>query len=170
LSNHKPNSPKWRNYAAQVERLILNAQILAGLPVLEPDEIEARAEIWTEFLIELVPLDSLYEAFKQAVSDHTGNFAVNFTEVKSAYLKIQQEAQYEQIKEYQANNRDDDYECKFCFNSGFCSVDAEGFSIPLIVRGRYGVRKCNAVGCDYWFRRLAKAGLVKGYSNDEVRF
>jgi hypothetical protein len=133
-------------------------------------ELGHRTQTWAETLFGLVPENQLKPSFNRAFKDSTNDFPVNANAIKSAYLKIQQEAQYEQIKEYQANNRDDDYECKFCFNSGFCSVDAEGFSVPLIVRGRYGVKKCNAVGCDYWFRRLAKAGLVKGYSNDEVRF
>jgi hypothetical protein len=132
---------------------------LSNQPALTESQMGDRSQIWAEILFDFIPEKDLKFAFNQAFADNKTDFPVSAMMVKNGYQTLldqrRKRALEADIASSQAN-ASDDYQCPYCFNSGFCGIDHEGYLIPLQKHNPRGVHKCQAAGCEYWERRRAK--------------
>ena len=159
VAMQKPSKPSETYLVTVMELVLKSAESISQTPTQA--ELASRAETWTELLFPVMPDEAdLKPAYNQAFKDNKTSFPVNAIMIKNGYEALQEQRKqsiFENSVRNSQANASDEKQCPYCFNSGFVSIDIEGYSIPLQTNNYYrGVRECRFSECDYWQRRLGR--------------
>jgi hypothetical protein len=144
-----------------VTELVLKALEIAQQPPLKGEELLRRSITWAELLFEAgLPENELKESFNVAFKNHQTDFPINAVAVKNGYeslIKKRQQAILDNSIRNSQANASDDWQCPYCFNSGWCSVDRNGYRVSLVADNR--------PDCEYWGRRIGRIISTGGKQN-----
>ena len=101
------------SYQLEVLDIITDLFLLSNQSQLSEPEKVAMAHIWTEFLVEIIPIDELQISFKKAVELHKGDYPLNAFSLKNAWKEIEKlQCQILDINQ-----------CPDCTGDGFIKID-----------------------------------------------
>lgn len=76
------------NYQLEIYGIVTKTLLLSGQNQVSKPEKVAMAHVWTETLIEIIPIDELQNAFKKAIELHKGEYPLNAFSLKNAWEEI----------------------------------------------------------------------------------
>ena len=80
------------NYQLEMLAIVTESLLLANQSHIARPEKVAMAKVWSDFLIEIIPIDELDRVYKKAIEMHEGDRPLNAFSLKMAWKKLQEQA------------------------------------------------------------------------------